>query len=114
MTAVNEAESAPTIVIGEDTDTHILLCYHANYARYNIFYTSDVKSGTTRKKTWDINQTKESLGFRYCKLLPVLHAFCGCDTTSHIYGVGSGVLLNRAILDELFRKPVCLPRERFP
>ena len=93
ITAVNEAESAQTIVIGEDTDTLILLCYHANYTRHNIFYTSDVKSGTKRKKIWDINQTKESLGFRICKLLPVLHALSGCDTTSHINGVGNGVLL---------------------
>ena len=34
MTAVNEAYSATTIVIGEDTDVLVLLCYHAGGSAY--------------------------------------------------------------------------------
>ena len=111
---MNETESAQTTIIGEDTDVLILLCYHANSTMHNIYYTYDVKSGTKRKKIWYINQTKESLGFallltfRISKLRPVLHAFCRCYTTSHIYGVGKGVLLKRAISDERFREVVSL------
>ena len=103
MTAVNEANSATTIVIGEDTDVLVLLCYHAGGSAYNIYYTSDVKSGVKKKKIWDINRTRQTLGLAVSELLPVIHAFSGCDTTSHIYGVGKGVLLKKAISDSLFR-----------
>ena len=50
LTAVNEARSATTKVIGEDTDVLVLLCYHADDSAYNIYYTSDVKSGVKKNK----------------------------------------------------------------
>ena len=103
LTAVTEARNAPTIVIGEDTDVLVLLCYHAGDAAHDLYYTSDVKSGTKKKKIWDINKTRQTLGSTICRLLPVVHAFSGCDTTSHIYGVGKGVLLKKAIQDSWFR-----------
>ena len=102
-TAVNEAGSAPTIVIGEDTDVLVLLCYYANNTAHNIYYTSGVKSGTKKKKIWDINRTRQAIGLSICELLPTVHAFSGCDTTSHIYGVGKGVLLKKAMSDSWFR-----------
>ena len=103
LTAVNEARSATTIVIGEDTDVLVLLCYHADDSTYNIYYTSDVKSGVKKKKIWDIKRTRQTLGLAVCELLPVVHAFSGCDTTSHIYGVGKGVLLKKATSESWFR-----------
>ena len=84
LTAGNEARSATTIVIGEDTDVLVLLCYHADDSAYNIYYTSDVKSGNKKKKIWDINRTRQTLGLAVCELLPVVHAKAGCDTSSHI------------------------------
>ena len=102
-TAVNEAGSAQTIVLGEDTDVLVLLCYYANNTAHNIYYTSDVKSGTKQKKIWDINRTRQAIGLSICELLPTVHAFSGFDTTSHIYGVDKGVFLKKAMSDSWFR-----------
>ena len=103
MTAIKEASNAPTVVIGEDTDVLILLCHHANDTEYNIYYMSDTKSSTKKKRIWDIKRTRNILGNGICKILPVLHAFSGCDTASRIYGIGKGILLKKALSEQEFR-----------
>ena len=38
LTAVNEARSARMIVIGEDTDVLVLLCYYADDSAYSLLH----------------------------------------------------------------------------
>ena len=104
MTAIKEASKAPTVVIGEeDTDVLILLCHHADDTEYNIYYMFDTKSSTKKKRIWDMKRTRNTSGKGICKILPVLHAFSGCDTASRIYGIGKGILLKKALSEQEFR-----------
>ena len=83
-TAVKNAETTTTFVVGEDTDLLVLLCYHAKDT-LKIFLRSDTKQ--TKSKThriWDIQKTQSVLTKPVCDLLPFLHALTGCDTTSRI------------------------------
>ena len=94
--AVASAEENPTVVIGEDTDLLILLCFYANVAHHEIIFRSDInRAGIKMKKTWNISKTKFVIGANICRLLPFIHAFTGCDTTSRIYGIGKGQLLKK-------------------
>ena len=38
-----------------------------------------------------------------CHILPFVHAFTGCDTTSRIYGIGKGLVLKKAVKDSNFK-----------
>ncbi|VDH92473.1 Hypothetical predicted protein [Mytilus galloprovincialis] len=40
-------------------------------------------------------KTKKHLGEAICRLLPFIHAFSGCDTTSRVFGLGKGALLKK-------------------
>ena len=44
-----------------------------------------------------------SAGSDICYILPFIHAFTGCDTTSRIYGIGKGVVLKKALNDSNFK-----------
>ena len=62
-----------------------------------------IRKVARKKQIWDINGTRRALGLRICALLPFVHAFSGCDTTSRIYGVGKGIVLKDAMSDQSFR-----------
>ena len=42
---------------------------------------------------WDIKAIKEALGPEICNSVLFLYAIIGCDTTSHLYGIGKGASL---------------------
>jgi hypothetical protein len=46
-------------------------------------------------KIWDIGKTTFVLGQKTCKVIPVIHAISGCDTTSKLYGVGKRAALKK-------------------
>ena len=104
QTAIMKANEKTTVVIGEDTDVLVLLCYHADETKEDIFYRSDIKTGIKKKKVWDIKKTKAVLDSDTCRRLLFIHAFSGCDTTSRLYGIGKGVLLKKVITDTHFQK----------
>ena len=62
-----------------------------------------MKSEVKKKKIWDINRTRQTLGLVVCELLSVVHFFSVCDTTSHIYVVGKRVLLKKTPSESWFR-----------
>ena len=68
-----------------------------------IYLKSDTKTGLKKKKIWDITETKRVLGSDMCHILPFIHAFTGCDTTSRIYGIGKGIVLKKAVKDSNFK-----------
>ena len=57
-----DVNSTSDVVVGEDSDLLVLLCHYQNNSGNNIYFTSDLKSGTKRKRIWDINKTKVILG----------------------------------------------------
>ena len=96
QTAVSLSANRKVVVIGEDTDLLVLLCFHAQADRHKIYFKSEAKPSVPRAvKIWDINQTKVVLGEEVCRILPVIHAFTGCDTTSRIFSIGKSALLKK-------------------
>ncbi|XP_069112197.1 uncharacterized protein [Argopecten irradians] len=94
LTGIERSSSNNVVVIGEDTDLLVLLLYHVDISsEYNIYFKSDNARGKT--KIWDIKLTKRVLGQQLSTVLPVIHSFTGCDTTSRIYGVGKAAALKK-------------------
>ncbi|VDH88713.1 Hypothetical predicted protein [Mytilus galloprovincialis] len=61
----------------------------------NVFFKSEPKQSIQKIRIWDIKKTKKHLGEAICRLLPFIHAFSGCDTTSRVFGLGKGALLKK-------------------
>jgi len=66
----------------------------------NLYFKSSKEGG----KCWHINSVAEALGESICRVLPVVHALCGCDTTSRLYGIGKGAALRKVREDSGFLK----------
>ena len=103
-TTIDNAKKSKTVLVGEDTDLLILLCYYANLEHFDIVFKSGSKQQISRcSKIWDIKKTKLVLGQTVCKHLPFIHAFTGCDSSSKIHGIGKGMALKRLITDKQFQ-----------
>ncbi|CAC5408276.1 unnamed protein product [Mytilus coruscus] len=51
------------VLVGEDTDRLVLLCYYADMTARNIYFKSDTKKKTAKKfRIWDVKMTKTALG----------------------------------------------------
>ena len=99
QTVVDLATQCTTILIGDDTDLLVLLCFHPN--SFNLYLRSEAKrplhwtsfpdSGTNRKlRIWNI-LAPESTRPRNMPLLSFyIHNITGCGTTSRLLGVGKG------------------------
>ncbi|XP_065915240.1 uncharacterized protein [Dysidea avara] len=94
--AVESATVTDTVLVGDDTDLLVLLCYHACLNSHTIFFKPEPKRTTTKKlRVWNISAAKKKLGPEVCKNLLFLHAILGCDTTSQLYGIGKGASLKK-------------------
>ena len=86
---LQSSNNVDTVLVGEDTDLLVLLLHHVTSDHHNIFFSSG--SG----RIWDIQRTKSILGDEFCRSLLFLHAFTGCDTTSHPYSIGKRSAVSR-------------------
>ena len=101
QTALRQAMTQSTTVVGEDTDLLILLLYYASKENtHPIFFRSDKNTGSKRRM-WPIKWLVEKLGADVCNLLSAIHAFGGCDTTSRLYGIGKDLPLRMLPNEEL-------------
>ncbi|WAR19045.1 hypothetical protein MAR_000883, partial [Mya arenaria] len=91
---IRAAEHSQVVVIGEDTDLLVLLCFYANSDANNIVSHLILKLHL---------KTIHVLGEEVRKLLVFIHAFTGCDTTSRLYGIGKGATLKKTVSDEKIR-----------
>ena len=89
-TVVRYADLKTTIVVGEDTDLIVLLCYYVDLQAHNLFFHTQAKSTTHKTRLWNMKVLKENLRSRVCKSLLFIHAISGCDTTSRLFGIGKG------------------------
>lgn len=102
--ALEAARWQDTIVVGEDTDLLVLLCYHASFEGHNIYYKSERRQNAKcNTKVWDIKGLKRDLGIENCKHILFAHAILGCDTTSGLFGIGKGTALKLMNTNERFR-----------
>lgn len=91
--------SSPVAVIAEDTDILVLLLHHRTGLMPEVYFVSQPKRGKGGKvidgKSISISQVQKILGTEACQLMPVVHAFGGCDSTSAVFGLGKGAMLKR-------------------
>lgn len=97
QTAVESAKTSETVVVGDDTDLLVLLCFHADVAAHKLHFIPEPKKTSTKQRTWDIKNAKSIFGLDICSRLLFIHAILGCDTTSQPFGIGKGVALKMAI-----------------
>ena len=100
-TGVHYSSFGTTHVIGEDTDVLVLLCHFGNNNSKGLIFRSDRISSKSR--VWDIDVLRCTLGKELCHMMPVIHAICGCDTTSRLFGIGKGLALKK-VQKELYFK----------
>ena len=97
QTALQSSSRSSTVLVGDDTDLLILLCFHTlTDSSHEIFFRPEPKSGTHKlPRCWNIKHTKEVLGARVCENILFGHALLGYDKTSRVFGIGKGVALKQ-------------------
>ena len=100
--AVDSAIKYITVLVREDTDLLILLCYYAS-SDANAVYPEQRRNMITAR-VWDIMDITLKLGNELCDNLLFIHAFHGCDTTSSVFGINKVLALMKYLKDCNFRK----------
>lgn len=103
-TAVESSKVVNTVLIGDDTDLLILLCYYGDAVEKELYLKPELKANTRKHKTWNIKKTREILGRPICSRLLFVHALLGCDTTSRVFGIGKPVALKEVQKNAEFQK----------
>ena len=98
--AIQSATTSNTVLVGDDTDLIVLLCYHAEFESRDLFFRPEPKKNSKR----NIEATKEKLGQDICSNILFIHAFLGCDTTSRLYDIGKGTSLSKFKASSMFRE----------
>ncbi|XP_068675446.1 uncharacterized protein [Montipora foliosa] len=94
-TAVESARTSTTVLVGDDTDLLVLLCYHASNDGYDLYFRPEPKANARGARVWHMKKVKDQLGEEVCRDLLFLHAITGCDTISRLYGVGKATALKK-------------------
>ena len=96
QTAIQQATSTETVLVGDDTDLFVLLCFHASTSGKQLYFSPEPKNGESAK-AYNVGGVVQQLGSQVCKLLLFAHAVLRCDTTSRTYGIGKGVAVRKLI-----------------
>ena len=92
--AVGSATTMKTVLVGDDTDLLVLLCYHASLDTCNLLFKPEQK------------KCQEYLSLEYTSCVTatwggsmqsysIFHSILGCDTTSRLHGLGKGNALKK-------------------
>ena len=104
--AIKAAQYTASVVIGEDTDLLLLLCYYTKETSKDIYF----KYGTAdSNKAWHIQQLQRKLRPEFCQDILTLHTYFGCDTTSSLFNIGKTACL-KLYKDKGFREAASLLR----
>ena len=90
QTVVQSAATKNTVLVADDTDLVILLCYYADPDGFDLFMQCLTRGTTKKNRIWDIKVTQSELGADIFNNILVIHATFGCDTTSRLYALGKG------------------------
>ncbi len=103
QTAVQSAATKNTVLVADDTDLVIMLCYYADPDGFDLSMQFSTRGTTKKNRIWDIKVTQSELGADICNNILFIHAILGCDTTSRLYGLGKGLSMKRFTSSALFR-----------
>ena len=113
-TPLEYVQSMSTVVIGDDTDLLILLCYHNDLqSPFSVYLKPQPPKYSNNLRIWNIKCTQKKLGIDICRNILVLHAILGCDTTSRLFGLGKGMALKEMASDNNFARAIEV-LDRFP
>ena len=101
--AVVSARNVNTVLVGDDTDLLILLCFHTEMDAHDLFFQPEPRANLTRRRVWNIKVLKEKLGEDVCNNILFIHTILGCDTTSRVHGIGKGASLKKFLFSHYFR-----------
>ncbi len=94
--AISLSAEKLTVVVGEEATLLVLMCFYAKQENRRLYLKSCKKVKSTKtSRLWNITETKTLLGPIKSELLLFVNAFGGCQSTSHIFGVGETVLFNK-------------------
>ena len=74
--------------------------YYCDKGGHELYFQSG--SSKPAATIWDIREAKQLLGDEICEQLPFVHAIFGCDMTLHLFGIGKGVALKKAMNNKFF------------
>ena len=94
-TALESAWTSTTVLVGDVTDLLVLLWYHGSEDGYDLYVTPEPKANARGARIWHMKKVKAQLGKKFAEISFFLHAITGCDTTSHLYGVGKAPALKK-------------------
>ena len=99
--AVQSGTSCNTVLVGDDTDLLILLCYHhASLESHDLLFCPEPKKNRKQPRIWNIKAGNQRLGLDICQHILFLHAALGCDTVC----VGKGASLKKFQTNNAFRE----------
>ncbi len=91
IAAANRTTTESNVLVADDTDILILLCFHTQPTTTNIYLRPEPCRGTKKApRCWSIAVLTHIFGPQICNNVLFAHAILGCDTTSHIYGQRKG------------------------
>ena len=73
--------------VADDIDVLVLFIYHWHPSIVHVYMKREPR-GTLKGATMSIPVTQKTIGDNTVKRLLVVHAICGCDTTSAVYSHG--------------------------
>ena len=84
----------PTVVVADDTDILVLLCWHASTSTMSIYFRPEPRQVQKKApRSWNIAVMQTMLGPDLCSNIIFIHALLGTDTTSSLYEIGKQVSL---------------------
>ena len=63
-----------TIVVGDDTDLLVLLCYHCEFSSQDVFFQPESNANTAKYRVWDLRKRKTVLGVNVIQIIIFVHA----------------------------------------
>ena len=62
MKTIQTANSSNTVLVGDDIDLLVLLCYHASIESHDLLFCPGPKKNTKQPRIWNIKVTKQRIG----------------------------------------------------
>jgi hypothetical protein len=92
-----------TVVIADDIDVLILLCWHTKSTTPSIYFRPEPRQDNKKStRCWNVHEMRTALAPRVTDNILFLHALLGCDTTSSLYGIGKKMGLKLICSNEVF------------
>ena len=68
-TTIYSAQTKTTVLVGNDADLLVLLCYHTPEDGQDLFFRPEPKENAKGARVWQVRKVKEQLGTDLCKNL---------------------------------------------